>query len=177
MPVDIIFLVFIAFAVYKGFTRGLIVGVFSFVAYFIGLAAALKLSSGVARYLSEKDAAPSVWLPVVSFIVVLIAVILLVNLAARLIRSLLKLSALGWADKLGGILFFLMINIFIFSILLFYASETGWISESVKKDSKIFPYTITVAPAMIGLLGKILPVFANLFEDLKDFFAGLNTKI
>lgn len=165
------------FAVYRGITRGLVVGVFSFLAYFIGLAAALKLSSGVAGYLAEKDSHPSAWLPVASFIAVLIAVILSVNLAARLIRSVLKLGALGWADRLGGVIFFVGINIFIFSILLFYASETGWISDSAKGDSKVFSYVIAVAPAMTGVLGKLLPVFGNLFEDLKGFFGGLNAKI
>lgn len=174
---DILFLILIAFAVYRGITSGLIVGVFSFLAYFIGLAAALKLSSGVAQYLAGKDHHPSFWLPVLSFVLVFIVVVLIVNLIARLIKSAVKLSTLGWADKLGGILFFVIINVFIFSIFLFYLSEAHWIDESTKNDSKVYPYVISVAPAMMHFLGKIIPVFSNLFEDLKGFFENINGKI
>ncbi len=166
-----------AFAVFKGLTRGLVVGVFSFLAYFIGLAAALKFSSGIAKYISGKGQEPSLWLPVVAFLAILIIVILIVNLLARLIRSAMKTATLGWFDKVGGVVFFLMVNIFIFSILLFYASGAGWIGESTKNNSKVFPYVISVAPAMTDFLGKLFPVFSDLFKDLGTFFERLNAKI
>jgi membrane protein required for colicin V production len=55
MSIDIAYLVIIALAAMKGFSRGLIMAVFSFAALFIGLAAALKLSSVVANYFKSSD--------------------------------------------------------------------------------------------------------------------------
>ena len=42
MAIDIIFLVLLAMAAFKGFRRGFIVAIFSFLAIVIGLAAAIK---------------------------------------------------------------------------------------------------------------------------------------
>ena len=53
MMIDLIFAVLMVLALFKGFHRGLIVGLFSFVALLVGLAAALKLSTVVAGYLGD----------------------------------------------------------------------------------------------------------------------------
>ena len=44
MAIDIIFLVLLAMAAFKGFRRGFIVAIFSLLAIVIGLAAAIKFS-------------------------------------------------------------------------------------------------------------------------------------
>jgi len=54
MFVDVIFVILMVMALFKGYTRGLIVAVFSFGAFLIGLAAALKLSAVVAQRLQDK---------------------------------------------------------------------------------------------------------------------------
>lgn len=177
MLIDISFLVLTGLALYKGLSRGFIVGIFSFIAYFIGLAAALKLSEYGARLLSGEDKEPALWMPVVSFLLIFLAVVIVVNLMARFIRSLVKAATLGWADKLGGFLLFFIIYSFILSILLFYFTEAGWLSEEVKNKSRIYPVAIKIGPAMTDLLGNIIPAFKNLFEDLKDFFDNLKEKI
>lgn len=174
--IDSIFIVAMALAVFKGFTKGFVVAVLSFLAYFIGLAAALKLSSSVAQYIAGKDHEPSAWMPVISFMLVFVAVALAINLIARAIRSVVKASAMGWLDRLGGVIFFLIIYIFIFSILIFYASEINMVSEESRESSRIYPYVAPVAPAMINTLGKIIPVFKDMFEELKMFFENLNIK-
>lgn len=163
-------------AVYKGYVKGLIVGIFSFIAYFIGLAAALKLSVYVADYIGRQKE-PSIWLPLLSFIIVFLVVVVIVNLAGRALRTLVKATTLGWADRLGGIVFFIIIYIFIFSILIFYASEIKWISESEKESSKVYPYIAPVAPAMVGFLGRIFPFFKDLFHNLELFFENLGKHI
>ena len=53
MIIDLIFAVVIVLAIFKGYQRGLIVGLFSLVAVIIGLAAAMKLSAVVAKYIGE----------------------------------------------------------------------------------------------------------------------------
>ena len=72
MLLDIIFAVIIVLAIFKGYQRGLIVGVFSFVAIIIGLAAAMKLSTVVAGYIGKAVKVSDEWLPVISFAVVFI---------------------------------------------------------------------------------------------------------
>ncbi len=45
MLIDIIVVILLVMAIFKGLRKGLIVAVFSFLAFLIGLAAALKLST------------------------------------------------------------------------------------------------------------------------------------
>src|SRR5436190_1747336 len=71
MIVDLIFAVLVVLAIIQGFRRGIIIAVFSFIAIFIGLAAALKLSAIVANHLGDTVRVSQKWLPVLSFILVL----------------------------------------------------------------------------------------------------------
>lgn len=173
--IDFLFILVVVMAVIKGLSKGFIVGLFSFLAYFIGLAAALKLSSAVAAYIQGGEE-PSVWMPVIAFFMVFMAVVLLVNLSARFVRGLVKAATLGWADRLGGVAFFLIIYIFIFSVLIFYAGELKWLSEDMRDASKVYPYVAPVGPFMVNALGKVFPFFQDLFEQLKLFFENLNKK-
>ncbi len=157
-------------AVFKGFTKGFIIGLFSFIAYYIGLAAALKLSSTVAQHIGGNDAQPSFWLPVLSFLGVFLAVVIIVNLLARVIREVFKLAALGWLDRIAGIILFVVLYLFIFSILLFYAVKISIFSEEVISASRVYSFISPIAPSMIEFLGKILPFFKNMFGELQSFF-------
>ena len=53
MIIDIAFAIVMILAIFKGFSKGFIVGIFSLLAFIIGLAAALKLSVVVANYLRK----------------------------------------------------------------------------------------------------------------------------
>ena len=68
--IDIIFAVISIIAIIKGIRKGLVVALFSIIAYIIGLAAAVKLSAVVALYLQKNVSVPGKWMPVVSFAVV-----------------------------------------------------------------------------------------------------------
>ena len=72
MIIDIAFLLVMVIAIFKGLSKGLIVGIFSLLAFIIGLAAALKLSALVAAYLNKNVLSATKWLPVISFLLVFI---------------------------------------------------------------------------------------------------------
>ena len=86
MTIDILFIVVMVMAVFKGLRNGLIYAVFSFIGLIAGLAAALKLSGVVAGWISDEPS-PSRWLPVISFFIVFIAVAMLVKFAGKFIQK------------------------------------------------------------------------------------------
>ena len=75
MFLDILLLLFLLLATYKGYTRGLIVGVFSLVAIIVGLAAAMKLSVVATDYFRAYFSWEGKWVPPLSFLLVLVGVI------------------------------------------------------------------------------------------------------
>ena len=117
--IDIIFAVILVIAVIKGLRKGLVVALFSIVAFIIGLAAAMKLSAAVAVYLQKNVAVSNHWLPVISFLIVFIVVVALVNLGGRLVEKTFEMAFLGLVNRIGGAIFYVLLYTIIFSVFLF----------------------------------------------------------
>jgi membrane protein required for colicin V production len=177
MPIDVVFLIILLLAIFKGLQRGLIVAVFSVVALIIGLAAAIKLSVVAANYLKASINVSSKWLPVLSFILVFIIVILLVRWTASLLQAAIDFAWLGWINKLGGVLLYAAIYTAIFSVVLFYGTKSGIISTSTIAASRTYNFIAPWGPALINGVGKIIPLFKDMFAQLEDFFNHLSENL
>ena len=164
-------------AVIKGYSKGLIVALFSLLAFIAGLAAALKLSAVVGVSLQDNWNIHSKWLPVISFFIVFAGVVLLVRLGAAFIKKTVSLVFLGWVDKLGGILLYAIIYLMIYSVILFYAFQVHIISPKVAAESSTFAFIYPFGPTVINGLGQVVPIFKNMFSDLSVFFGSLSTHI
>lgn len=173
MFIDVIVLILLVTALFKGIRKGLVVAVFSFLGFLLGLAAALKLSATVADYLGQNISVSQRWLPVLAFILVFAIVVILVRLGAKIIEKGLKLVLLNWVNRIGGFLFFALLYLFIFSIVLFYADNLHLISKETIRASVTFPILAPLGPKVIEGLGYILPFFKNMFTQLTGFFDHL----
>jgi len=176
MFIDIIVLVLLIWATFKGLRNGFVVGVFSFLAFIIGLAAALKLSALAAAYLGNNTNIGQRWLPFIAFALVFFIVVFLVKLGAKAIEGLLRVAMLGWLNKLGGVVLYVLLYLFIFSVLLFYAVQLHLIKEESVAASVLYPYIQPIGPKVINALGYLLPFFKNMFAELQGFFEGISRK-
>lgn len=174
MVIDVLVFGLLVFALFKGLTRGLVLALFSLLAFIVGLAAALKLSALAATYLGAHTNIGARWLPVLAFALVFILVVFLVRLGAKALEGVLKMALLGWANKLGGFIFYALLYLFVLSILLFYADGLRLIKPTTLADSVTYPYLRPLAPRLISGLGAVLPFFRNMFTQLEQFFDGLS---
>jgi membrane protein required for colicin V production len=170
MIIDILFFILLVLAIIKGISRGLIVAIFSFFAIIIGVAAAMKLSYIVANWLQQSFNTSGKWLPIASFLIVLVGIIFLVRWIANLIQAALNVAMLGWLNKLGGIVLYLLIYLFVYSILLFYLTKMNFIKEETIITSHTYALIEPFGPKAIDILGSAIPVFKNIFNQLSDFF-------
>lgn len=177
MVIDLIFAVLMVFACIKGYQRGLILAVFSIVAFIIGLAAALKLSTVVADWMKDSVSVSAKWLPFISFVVVFFAVVLLVRWGGKLIEKSFQVVMLGWLNRIGGIVFFAALYIIIFSIFLFYAEKLQLIKPTVIESSVTYSFVQPWGPKVIDGFGTVIPVFKDMFSRLEEFFGGISNKI
>jgi membrane protein required for colicin V production len=176
MIIDITFAILLALACFKGYKKGLVVALFSFIGLMIGLAAALKLSAVVADHLKNSVNVSAKWLPFLSFILVFIVVVLLIRLGAKLIEKMLEAALLGWANRLGGILLYALIYTIILSIFLFYAEKINLLKAATIKDSTCYSFIEPWGSTLIKWFGKVIPAFKNIFTQLEDFFASFQQK-
>ncbi|MEO6845083.1 MAG: CvpA family protein [Ginsengibacter sp.] len=177
MVIDVAFYVLMIIAVFKGFSKGFIVGIFSFIAFLIGLAAALKLSAVVAHHFETSSGISTRWLPVISFTLVFIVVVILVNIGARILKKAVSMVMLGWLDKLGGIILYMLIYTIIFSVILFFGTKTYLIKPETIASSSVYNYVSPWGSKVIDSIGKFLPAFKDLFLQLENFFEKIGHKL
>jgi membrane protein required for colicin V production len=176
MIIDIIALVLLVLAIFKGISKGLIVAVFSLVAFIVGLAAALKLSAVVAEYLGNSVNISHRWLPVLAFFLVFLIVVLLIRLGARMLEGVTSAIMLGWLNRLGGVLFYAIIYFMVYSIILFYATNLGVIKPETAQASVTYGFIQPMAPKIMDTLGLAIPFFKNMFDRLLQFFQNVSDK-
>ena len=176
MFLDVLFLIILVLGCIKGFRRGLIVGIFSFVAVIVGLAAAMKLSTVAADYIGTAVKVSDRWLPVISFIVVFIVIVLLIRLGANLLQKAVEMVMLGWVNRLGGMLLYAAIYILVYSVVLFYAEQVHLIKPETIENSSTYSFVQPWGPWFIDGIAGILPFFRDMFGHLSQFFSGVAQK-
>jgi membrane protein required for colicin V production len=176
MLIDTVALVLLIISVFKGFTKGFIVALFSFLAFIIGLAAALKLSTLAASYIGNAVNISQRWLPVIAFLVVFLIVALAIRLGAKMLEGVVKLAMLGWLNRLGGIILYILIYFFIFSILLFYAQQLHLLKPETIEASVSYPWIQPIAPKIMSIMGAVIPFFKDMFDQLLQFFQNVSGK-
>ena len=174
MVIDFLFIVLLIMAAFKGFTKGLVVAVFSFFAVIIGLAAAMKLSAVVAGWLHNATSIGVRWLPLLSFALVMFGVVLLVRWGAVLVEKSFSIALMGWLNKLGGFILYAALYTTILSVVLFFADKVGIIKPQTFADAEFYGFIQPWGPAAINGFGKVIPIFKDLFTQLEGFFEGLS---
>ena len=177
MIIDVIFAVLMLLAVIKGYQRGLIVAIFSLIAFIVGLAAVMKLSTVVAGYIGSAVNISDRWLPVVSFAVVFILVVILVRWGANLLQRTVEIVLLGWLNRIGGIILYGVLFITAFSIVLFYAQQIKLLKPETISASKTWSFIQPWGPKAIEGFAVIIPFFKDMFSQLESFFGNISDGI
>lgn len=177
MVLDIITLGVLILAVFKGISKGLLLAVFSLLAFVIGIAAALKLSAITANWLEGTINVSARWLPLIAFLLVFIVVVILVNKIGLLLEKTMEWAFLGWVNKAGGIIFFAILYLLIYSVLLFYLGKMNIITDKQMEESTTYPIIAPWGPQGMKWISQLVPVFKDVFEDMERFFERLSTDI
>lgn len=177
MLIDFTFAALIILAIIKGYQKGFIIAIFSIIAFIIGLAAALKLSTAVANYLKDSISVSAKWLPFIAFALVFFIVIILVRLGAKLIEKTFQAVMLGWLNRIAGILLYAALYLIILSIFIFYAEKLQLLQPEAMKSSQTYHFIQPWGAKVMDNFGKLIPVFKDMFTELGDFFNSLSNKI
>ena len=176
MIIDIFFLLFFAWGAFKGFKKGLIIAIFSFLSLIIGVIGALKLTHITSIYFQQTTHIDSIYTPFITFLFLLIVIIVLINLLGKLLTKMLSIVALDLINKLAGAILLASIYIFIYSSILWFLNQVNLINPSTKLESTTFYLLEPLAANIIEFLGQILPMIKNSFIELETLFEDLATK-
>jgi membrane protein required for colicin V production len=164
---DFVTAIVVALGFFRGFRKGLIVAVFSFVAVLLGVLIALKLSHLLSAWLVEKGVGGT-WAPMAAYVLLFVGVGFAVRAGARAIEGLSKAVMLGLINKLAGGLLYAFIGAVVWSSLLWLAARIGLVSPETKTNSKTYAYLEPLAPAVFDKAGVVLPFARDVFSDLSS---------
>jgi len=129
---DIILLIPLLYAGYKGFKYGLIIEVFTLLALLVGLYAGIHFSDYASSFLENSFNWHSKYLPVVSFTITFLAIGAMVYFAGKAIERVVRFTGLSPINKTFGILFSIIKMGYFISVFLV-------ILESYDEKNDFFP--------------------------------------
>ncbi|HCQ29799.1 MAG TPA: colicin V production protein [Flavobacteriales bacterium] len=156
---DIIIIIPLLWGAFKGFKKGLIIELASLIALFLGVWGAIKFSSVVGNYLDQTFTVSEKFLPLVSFAVTFILIVIAVYSLAKLLEKLIKAVALGFVNKLAGLAFGLLKVTLIVSIGLYIVDKLnhkfGFVEQQQLDDSLLYEPVKNVAPVVLPVLDEL----------------------
>ncbi len=116
--IDIIILVLIALAIFKGLKDGLIKQVGGIAGLFVGIILAGRFSALLSQYLHQWINASENIVKIISFILIIVATCFLMHLLGLLLEKIITITTLGWINKLGGVLLSVFGVVLLIGVLL-----------------------------------------------------------
>lgn len=166
--VDFFLLVILVLGAIRGYSKGLIIELFSLISFFFGLFGAIKFSGPIAATLFADSDYYTLGLVGV-FILLFIVLSLLINLLAKLIKKGVDLIFLGWIDNLLGAILGILKWGFLVSMLILMLKAGGMLlPEKDLTRSRIYPYIENIGPNAFNTLDSIFPFLENFIESINE---------
>jgi membrane protein required for colicin V production len=162
--VDFILLIPLIWFGYQGFRKGLIIEVATLFALIAGIYAGFLFSDPLTLLLGDVFNSDAGYLPIVSFVITFVFVVVLIYLLGKILEKFIDFIALGFINKLAGVLFGVLKGTLIMSIGLSILLNLNVpvISAEKKNDALLYQPIESIA----SILWK---QFENLNEDGIDY--------
>ncbi len=157
--IDIILIIPLLWGAVMGFKKGLVLELASLVGLFLGIYGAIKFSDFTAGKLVQFVDITQEWLGLISFLVTFVLIVFVVFLAARILNKALKLAALGFVNRVLGLLFGTLKFALIISIGLYFF-------ENLNKKFEF----VTIDFAEESVLYKPIKLATAPFKELMEDF-------
>lgn len=169
--IDIILGVLLILAAFRGFYKGFVAEVASLAALILGIWGAIHFSHLTSDFIIETFNYQSKHLGLIAFIVTFTVIVILVHLIGKAVETIISAVALGFINRLAGILFGIIKTALILSVLLILFDEVDenvrMIPEDVKADSQMYEPVRNLLPTILPFLD-----FGDLDGDLFEWEKG-----
>jgi membrane protein required for colicin V production len=154
--IDLFLGIILILAAIQGFRKGFIVEAASLAALILGIWGAIKFSDWTADFISRKFNFHSEYLSIIAFILVFIGIVVLISMLGKVLDSVVKAVALGFLNRLAGIIFGVLKVAVILSIflLLFDAVDENvhLLPAKQKAESKVYTPMKQLVPTLFPFI-------------------------
>lgn len=166
--VDIIIFGLLVLGAFSGFKKGLILELLALLAFIIAILGGFYLMHLGVDFLSNQFELNGKFLPILSFFLIFVSIIVLVNFIGKALKKVIDMTPFGSLDNVAGAVLGAVKWAFGLSILLWIISFTGFQSISFLKNSQLIPYLEPVAPVVFEYVSFVIPVVSEIFSSIED---------
>jgi membrane protein required for colicin V production len=156
---DIALAIPLVWGLYKGFTSGIIMEISRIIALIAGVYLSVRFAQELSEYLYKNTDLTTEFLPIISFAIIFIVVVLLVHLFAKAIEKLARAVALGWANKAAGAAFGMFRVAFVLSVVIMMLTRFELLSKFNRSDTAeqafLYEPVTQLAPFIIPILEDV----------------------
>ena len=167
--IDAILGIWLAWAMFNGFRKGLIIKVASIVALVLGIYAGFHFSSFAADLLNQQFDWSTRTTEVGAFGLTFLAVVVGVHFIAKLLEKIVDLTALSMLNKLGGLALGLVQALFFLSALTYALDGVfgprQWLPEAQVEQSVLYPFVEDAIEYVVPDMERTTP-----WDQLRDRF-------
>lgn len=174
--IDAFVLIALAYSFYKGFSKGFVIVLASFVALILGVLGAIYFSDYAAEVLKAKTDMDEEYISIAAFSITFMGIIVGVHLIAKVVNQAVKMVALAPLNKIMGGVFNILKTLVILSVVFyifdFVNSQFTLIKKKTLKESVAYHSIMSITDEVIPLITKSdwynPNKFEEVIEDMKD---------
>jgi len=154
--IDLLILVPLLLAAWKGFKRGFIIEIFIVLALLVGIYCGIHFSDYTSELIKDKLNVSSIYLPLISFALTFIVIAVGIYFTGKMLEKVIKIAQLSLFNKLGGVFFSVVKTLYFMSTLfLLIASvqeKTELIQAATLNESLLYAPVSKLSLATIPYL-------------------------
>jgi membrane protein required for colicin V production len=156
---DLIIAIPLVWGFIRGLSKGFIIEIASLIALIAGIWAGIHFSDLLSTFLLNKLGWSATYVPIISFLIIFIAIVIGVFIIAKVLEKFVNLLALGLINKLAGGIFGALKFAVILSVLIIilnkFDSKSTVINQTTKDGSMLYYPTANLVPMVIPKLKVI----------------------
>lgn len=159
--VDIVIICCLLPAIFIGLKTGLIRQLISLCVIYFGITLSLRFSVQVSGWILEHVSMQEFWAKAISFIIIFSIVSVVFGLLGKTLEKIIRISLLGWLNRLLGVTLSLLFFLLALSMLAYFVNSAnnllGFIPKESLEESRFFPWLIHFAEQVFPLFKDLLP--------------------
>lgn len=159
--IDIVIVCFFLPALFFGIKNGMVKQLVALAVIYFGIVLSLRFATPVSLWVLEHVKMTEFWAKAVSFVLIFFVVALVLSLFGRIIENIIKITLLGWLNKLLGVVMTFILTILLLSVVVYLVDSANNLLEFIPKEkleeSRFYP-------ALLQLSQEVFPHFKELFS-------------
>lgn len=172
--IDLLILIPLGYAAWKGFQHGIIMELFTLLALLVGIYAGIHFSDMTATWLRDSLGFQSEYLSPIAFTITFLGIGAMVYFAGKVVEQMVKVTNLTPVNKVFGIVFALLKMTYFISVFLVliesYDEKSNFFPKEKKAESVLYQ-------PMLGVSTTTIPALKESTLFLQNTFASDSTEL